>query len=283
MSIRARAELPTGWLCGYAALVPWIRKRLRGARVWVRSDDRGEPIAGSDGRVDVLYQKGGKVYRAAARNLSADDDPQVISDEQAAPGAPAEQAPATGNGHGNSGGGRGASAQGRGGDPGGPVGPGGPAAVRARGAHIPDGGLPGKGHGQPVPDDAIHVYTDGACTGNPGPMGIGVVILEGKRRREMSEFLGTGTNNVAELTAILRGLSNVPRDRTVLVYSDSSYALGLLGRGWRAKANQDLVAELRAVIAEFQDLRLVKVAGHAGVAENERCDELARLAALRQR
>lgn len=246
----------------------WIRKRLRGARVWVRSDDRGEPIAGSDGRVDVLYQKGGKVYRAAARNLSADDDPQVISDEQAAPGAPAEQAPGNGNGNG------------RGGD--GPAaGP--PRARAGGGAHIPDGGLSGKGRGQPVPDDAIHVYTDGACTGNPGPMGIGVVILEGKRRREISEFLGTGTNNVAELTAILRGLSDVSRDRTVLVYSDSSYALGLLGRGWRAKANQTLVAELRAVIAEFKDLRLVKVAGHAGVAENERCDELARLAALRQR
>jgi ribonuclease HI len=70
-----------------------------------------------------------------------------------------------------------------------------------------------KGGGSPVPaapDNAIHVWTDGACTGNPGPAGLGVVIIDGKDHRELSEYLGQGTNNIAELMAILRGLEEVP-------------------------------------------------------------------------
>ncbi len=60
-----------------------------------------------------------------------------------------------------------------------------------------------------VPDDAIAVWTDGACTGNPGPAGIGVVVIEGGERSELSEYLGDATNNIAELTAIERGLELV--------------------------------------------------------------------------
>lgn len=140
------------------------------------------------------------------------------------------------------------------------------------------------GAAAPAPADAVHVYTDGACVPNPGHMGIGVVVLcADAPRREVSEYLGQGTNNVAELTAILRGLEGLPRDRTVFVYSDSSYALGLLGEDWKAKANRELVERLRAAAREFSDVRWVKVAGHAGVPENERCDELARAAILRRR
>ena len=120
------------------------------------------------------------------------------------------------------------------------------------------------------------VYADGACSGNPGPAGIGVVLLDGNQREELSEFLGDGTNNIAELTAIVRALELAPRDRTVLLHSDSAYALGLLGKGWKAKANQSLVAAMRELAKEFRDLRLVKVAGHAGIPENERADALAR-------
>jgi ribonuclease HI len=127
-----------------------------------------------------------------------------------------------------------------------------------------------------LPADAVIVYTDGACTGNPGPMGIGVVISDGKERREISEYLGVGTNNIAELTAIERALEQCPRERTVVVHSDSAYALGLLGQNWKAKKNQELVARLRELAAQFKDVRWVKVAGHAGVPENERCDQLAR-------
>jgi ribonuclease HI len=113
-------------------------------------------------------------------------------------------------------------------------------------------------------------------------MGIGVVILDGRERRELSEYLGVGTNNIAELTAIVRALQECPRDRPIVLHSDSSYALGLLGKGWRAKANQELVEDLRALARNFADLRLVKVAGHAGVSENERCDQLARAAIARR-
>src|SRR5262249_52766769 len=84
--------------------------------------------------------------------------------------------------------------------------------------------------------------------GNPGPMGIGVVVIDGKTRRELGDYLGTGTNNIAELEAIARGLDlaadlgDGARARRVRVYSDSGYALGLIGKGWKAKANQELVA-----------------------------------------
>lgn len=148
--------------------------------------------------------------------------------------------------------------------------------------------------GEPVPDraekagpppaDAIQVWTDGACTGNPGPAGLGVVIIDGEHRTELSEYLGEGTNNIAELTAILRGLAAV-RDRTrpVVVYSDSAYSIGLLTKPWKPKKNVELVEELRALCKTFPNLRFVKVAGHAGVELNERVDELARQAIARGR
>ncbi len=133
-------------------------------------------------------------------------------------------------------------------------------------------------------DRTVHVWTDGACSGNPGPMGIGVVLISGELRKEISEYLGTGTNNVAELTAIQRGLEALKvRDRPIVVYSDSAYAIGLLSKGWKAKANTELVARIRALCANFPRLSFQKVSGHAGVPENERCDELARQAVERGR
>jgi ribonuclease HI len=135
-----------------------------------------------------------------------------------------------------------------------------------------------------TPENAIHVWTDGACTGNPGPAGLGVVIVDGKQRKELSEYLGQGTNNIAELTAILRGLETVTdRSRPVVVYSDSQYSIGLLTQNWKAKANVELVEKLRAVCREFSDLRFVKVAGHSGIPLNERTDQLARDAITRRR
>ncbi len=143
---------------------------------------------------------------------------------------------------------------------------------------------PSKPKSTEPPPDAIHVWTDGACTGNPGPAGLGVVIIDGKskQRRELSEYLGMGTNNIAELTAILRGLEEVAdRERCVVVYSDSAYSIGLLSKNWKAKANVELVDKLRKLTRQFTDLRFVKVAGHAGIPLNERVDELARTAISR--
>ena len=136
---------------------------------------------------------------------------------------------------------------------------------------------------QKLPDDgtpAVQIWTDGACSGNPGPMGIGVVVIDGAQRREKGEFLGIGTNNIAELTAIERGIDLVagaPEDKTrrLRVYTDSSYAIGVLGKGWKAKANVELIARLKRRLAPL-NVEFVKVSGHAGVPENERCDELAR-------
>ena len=126
-----------------------------------------------------------------------------------------------------------------------------------------------------VPTDAIHVWTDGGAAPNPGPSGAGVVIVDGGKQTELSEFLGQGTNQIAELTAILLGLSKIEdRTRPVFVYSDSAYSIGLLSQAWKAKANVELVEKLRALCREFADLRFVKVAGHSGVPLNERTDQL---------
>lgn len=129
--------------------------------------------------------------------------------------------------------------------------------------------------------EAIVVYTDGACSGNPGPMGVGVVITSGKERREIGEFIGIGTNNVAELVAIERALDAIPpgdRSRLVLLHADSSYALGVISGAMKAKKNVELIARIRSKAKTFSRLEYVKVRGHAGVAENERCDVLANAA-----
>ena len=135
-----------------------------------------------------------------------------------------------------------------------------------------------------VPDNAITVYTDGACFSNPGPMGAGAVLIWGDNRKEISTFLGHGTNNLAELHAVRLALEAIKnRDLPVRVFSDSSYVIGLLARGWKAKENREVVAELRELAAEFSDLALVKVKGHAGIELNERVDELAKLGAEKGR
>src|SRR6185312_6229931 len=128
-----------------------------------------------------------------------------------------------------------------------------------------------------VSGPAVEIWTDGACSGNPGPMGIGVVVIDGGQRREKGEYLGVGTNNIAELTAIERGidLADGGGPRRLRVYTDSSYAIGVLDKGWKAKANQELIARLKRRL-ETLDVDFVRVCGHAGIAENGRCDELAR-------
>jgi len=128
-----------------------------------------------------------------------------------------------------------------------------------------------------APADAGIAYTDGACSGNPGPAGSGVVLVApGGKMHEGLEYLGEATNNVAELTAILRAVEWIPPDaRAIVVHTDSQYAIGVLQKGWKAKANGELVARAKRTVAE-RGARLVYVPGHQGVALNERADELAR-------
>jgi ribonuclease HI len=150
-------------------------------------------------------------------------------------------------------------------------------------APVADGGAPGATRGvkkaqtYSAPADAWIAYTDGACSGNPGPAGSGVVLVApGGKMHEGLEYLGEATNNVAELTAILRAVEWIPRDaKAIVVHTDSQYAIGVLQKGWKAKANGELVAFAKRVVAE-RGAKLVYVPGHQGVALNERADELAR-------
>ncbi|HUT76081.1 MAG TPA: ribonuclease H, partial [Polyangia bacterium] len=133
--------------------------------------------------------------------------------------------------------------------------------------------------------NTVVAYTDGACIGNPGPAGLGyTVIWPDGRRVERGEPLGHGTNNIAELTAILRVLELLAddRERPVVIHSDSEYAIGVLIRGWKAKANQRLIQRIRAQLGRFKAVELRKVPAHSGVPDNELVDGLARLAAETQ-
>ncbi|HEY4187603.1 MAG TPA: ribonuclease H [Polyangia bacterium] len=231
--------------------MPWQRMIFREDTVWVHVNDDGRPVLDRDGRAEMKYRETDtKTYRPGPANLRPDP----------AGGAPRELVAPTGEAA--------------------PEADGAPARTKAR-----------KGGATLANDpNALQIWTDGACSGNPGPMGIGVVIVDGKEREEAGEYLGTGTNNIAELVAIERGLAlatkRIPasEERRVRVYTDSSYAIGLLEKNWKAKANQELVARIRRKLAAFPaPVQFVKVAGHAGIPENERCDELGRQAILRSR
>ncbi len=128
------------------------------------------------------------------------------------------------------------------------------------------------------------IYADGSCFGNPGPAGIGVLLEWKGKTKEISRYLGDGTNNIAELTAIEAGLQAVKqRDLPVRVHTDSQYAIGVLSEGWKAKENVALIARVKALMTEFTDLKLVKVRGHSGDPRNERVDQLARDAITHRR
>lgn len=227
--------------------MPWKRHLLRDSQIWAEVDAAGNLVTDEGGRVAVIYKRepGAKIYRAGARNLGPVAGATIEAD---LPGGQAAAAPAE------------AKAE---------------SAKPRRASPLAKPGGPGR-LGDPVAADTIHVWTDGACQGNPGPCGVGVVVIDGDQRREHGEYLGHGTNNIAELTAVLRGLDLVTDTRRpVRVYSDSSYSIGVLSMSWKAKANQELIAEIKDRIAAFRDVRFVKVKGHSGIPENERCDQLA--------
>jgi ribonuclease HI len=148
----------------------------------------------------------------------------------------------------------------------------------ARAESVAERGKPAKKVQAPAaPSGGWIAYTDGACSGNPGPAGSGVVLVspDGKLH-EGFEYLGEATNNVAELTGILRALQWAPSEvRGIVVHTDSQYAIGVLQKGWKAKANQELVARTKDQV-QARRARLLYVPGHQGVPLNERADELAR-------
>ncbi len=137
----------------------------------------------------------------------------------------------------------------------------------------------------------IEIYTDGACKGNPGPGGWGVMLRSGSTVKELFGGEPTTTNNRMELTAVIEGLAALKRPCTVTLYLDSEYVRkgitewisGWKARGWRTAAkapvkNVDLWQKLDALVAgggHTIDWRWVK--GHAGDPGNERADALANL------
>ena len=123
---------------------------------------------------------------------------------------------------------------------------------------------------------AVLVYTDGASSGNPGHSGIGVFFKYKSHEKELSKYIGIATNNIAELEAIRAGLLELKETKKpVRVITDSNYAYGLLVLGWKAKKNIHIVQSIKKIISNFNDLKFIKVRGHAGDAGNERADFLA--------
>jgi ribonuclease HI len=135
-----------------------------------------------------------------------------------------------------------------------------------------------------VPADAWQAFTDGACSGNPGPAGSGIVLVApGGKMHEGFDYLGEATNNVAELTAILRALEWIPQEAgAIVIHTDSKYAIGVLTKNWKAKVNGELIAKTRRLVQQRGAL-LEYVPGHSGVPLNERADELAREAITSRR
>jgi len=127
-----------------------------------------------------------------------------------------------------------------------------------------------------IPENAICLYTDGASSGNPGPSGIGVLLCFAENEKTISKYIGNATNNIAELEAIRVGLLELKRqDLPVRVFTDSSYAYGVLTQGWTAKKNIDLIQSIKELMAGFKNIKLIKVKGHSGHEQNERADALA--------
>ena len=132
--------------------------------------------------------------------------------------------------------------------------------------------------------DEITIYTDGACSGNPGPGGYGVVLISGRHRKEISEGFRLTTNNRMELLAAITGLEALKRDGTVVrLYTDSQYLVNAVNNGWlftwemkrfTKKKNPDLWIRFLEVYRRHQ-VTLIWVKGHNNDPENERCDTLA--------
>ena len=139
-----------------------------------------------------------------------------------------------------------------------------------------------------LPKPPIFLYTDGASSGNPGPGGYGVVLKCAGREMEMSGGFSLTTNNRMELLAVIKGLEAIRWENAeVHVYSDSSYVVNAINKGWLenwqrkgfAKVkNPDLWMRLLPLLLKHR-VAFHWIKGHAGHPENERCDELATAAA----
>lgn len=134
----------------------------------------------------------------------------------------------------------------------------------------------------------VTIYTDGACLGNPGPGGYGAVLLYGPHRQEISGGFRLTTNNRMEIMAVIAALEALKEPCRVTLYSDSQYVVNAMAQGWARRwktngwkrnqrdeaVNPDLWERLLDLCDQHQvEFRWLR--GHSGIAENERCDQLA--------
>ena len=138
--------------------------------------------------------------------------------------------------------------------------------------------------------EEITLYTDGACSGNPGPGGWGSILILGENKKEISGGSKDTTNNIMELTAVIEGLKMLKRPCKVQVYSDSAYVVngfnqkwiyGWMKKNWKNASgepvkNKELWQELYN-LTQIHEVTFNKVKGHADNELNNRCDELARM------
>ena len=135
--------------------------------------------------------------------------------------------------------------------------------------------------------NTVEIYTDGACKGNPGPGGWGVLLRAGEHEKELFGGEAETTNNRMELTAVIRALQALKRRSRVRIHTDSQYVqkgvtgwlAGWKARGWRTAGRQpvrnlDLWQELEPLLGQH-DLSWHWIRGHSGHPENERADQLA--------
>lgn len=123
----------------------------------------------------------------------------------------------------------------------------------------------------------VKLYVDGSALGNPGPGGFAAILqCNGQEKVVSGGTSQTTTSNRMELQAVIAGLRALKTQAVaVTIYTDSQYVAGQLN-GCRTRANQELVAEMRALVGALSHYQVIKVAAHAGDATNERCDRLAR-------
>ena len=139
--------------------------------------------------------------------------------------------------------------------------------------------------------EEVIIYTDGACSGNPGPGGWGAILMYKDIKKEISGASSNTTNNIMELTAVIEGLKMLKFPCNVKIYSDSAYVVNAFNQGWiygwmkknwktsgnEQVKNRELWEELYGLTKKHK-IEFIKVKGHADNPYNNRCDEMARQA-----
>lgn len=121
----------------------------------------------------------------------------------------------------------------------------------------------------------VTIYTDGACSGNPGPGGWAVILTDGTREKYISGGEENTTNNRMELLAAVKGLEALHYPCEVDLYSDSQYLISTMTKGWKRNKNVDLWAMLD-YYASIHSINFIWVKGHASNEHNNKCDQIAR-------